>query len=340
MAGSPFWWAWASALAACAAPAPAPAEPELAAPRGYLCHRGTPAVDGRLDDPAWAAAPWTEDFVDIEGDRRPAPRFRTRAKLLWDDEFLFVGAWLAEPHVWATLTEHDAVIFHDDDFEIFLDPDGDTHHYFEIEINALAAEWDLRLVKPYLDGGPALNEWEIPGLRKAVWIDGTLNDPAGVDRGWSVELAIPWTALAEFAGRPVPPSDGDAWRLNFSRVEWRHEVAGGRYRKLPDTPEDNWVWSPQGVIDMHRPERWGYLQFTRAAPGAAELVPDPSWPARVELVRIYEAQRAFRQVHGRAARTLVELGVRSAAVLTPLEDGWMASLDGVSIRHDRRIWTR
>ena len=75
--------------------------------------------------------------------------------MLWDDDFFYIAAALEEPHVWATLTEHDSVIFQDPDFEVFLDPDGDNHSYYEIEINALGTVWDLRLVKPYRDGGPA-----------------------------------------------------------------------------------------------------------------------------------------------------------------------------------------
>ena len=72
--------------------------------------------------------------------------------MLWDDTYLYVGALLEEPHVWATLTQHDSVIFHDNDFEVFIDPDGDNHEYCEIEINALNTEWDLFLNKPYRDG--------------------------------------------------------------------------------------------------------------------------------------------------------------------------------------------
>ena len=189
--------------------------------------------------------------------------------MLWDDTYLYVGALLEEPHVWGTLTQHDSVIFQDNDFEIFIDPDGDNHEYYEIEINALNTEWDLFLKKPYRDGGPAINEWEIPGLKTAVHVSGTLNDPSDSDTSWSVEFAIPWKSLAEHAHRPAPPKDGDQWRINFSRVEWRHEIAGGKYRKIPKTPEDNWVWSPQGVVDMHRPERWGYLQFSTAKSGQA-----------------------------------------------------------------------
>src|SRR5690348_2715078 len=80
-------------------------------PRHYLCYRaaGPVRVDGKLDEPAWRAVPWTADFVDIEGDRRPRPRFRTRAKMLWDDRYFYIGAELEEPHVWGTLTRHDSV---------------------------------------------------------------------------------------------------------------------------------------------------------------------------------------------------------------------------------------
>ena len=102
--------------------------------------------------------------MDIEGDRRPEPRFRTRMKMLWDDQALYIAAELEEPHVWATLTEHDSVIFHDNDFEVFLDPDGDSHLYAELELNALNTTWDLLLPKPYKDGGKAVDAWEIAGL--------------------------------------------------------------------------------------------------------------------------------------------------------------------------------
>ena len=234
-------------------------------PQQYVCRKtNTPVViDGRLDDAAWNRAAWTSDFVDIEGDRKPRPRFRTRAKMLWDDTYFYVAAEIEEPHVWATLTKHDSVIFHDNDFEVFIDPNGDTLEYYEFEINALNTGWDLFLPKPYRFGGKARNEWEIPGLRTAVHVDGTLNDPSDQDRGWSVELAFPWKALAEFAHKPAPPRPGDEWRVNFSRVEWRHEVSAGKYRKVPDTKEDNWVWSPQGVVNMHIPEHWGVVRFVR-----------------------------------------------------------------------------
>ena len=233
-------------------------------PRHYLCHRTAtpPAIDGKLEDAAWAAAPWTDPFEDIEADVKPKPRFETRAKLLWDDEYLYIAANLVEPQVWGTLQKHDDIVFHDNDFELFIDPDGDTREYYEIEINALNTIFDLFMVRTYIEGGPALHGWDMKGMKHAVFVHGTLNDPTDSDEGWSVEFALPWEWLKEAAHRPSPPQVGDQWRINFSRVEWQVEVVDGQYRKLPGKREGNWVWSPQGVINMHKPEYWGFVEFT------------------------------------------------------------------------------
>jgi hypothetical protein len=233
-------------------------------PGGYVCRHTTAPikVDGLLDEIAWANTPWTDDFVDILGDARPKPRFRTRARLLWDEDYLYVAAELEEPHVWATLTNHDAVIFNDPDFEMFIDPRGETQPYYEFEMNALITTWDLRLNKPYLDGGKPDDAWEIPGAKSAAHVNGTLNNPADTDQGWTVEIAFPWKALTGEARHAGPPAEGEQWRISFSRVEWQIATTNGAYVKVPKTPEDNWVWSPQGVVDMHRPEMWGIVQFT------------------------------------------------------------------------------
>jgi hypothetical protein len=252
--------------------------------------------------------------VDIEGDKQPKPPLRTRVKMLWNDEALFIAAELEEPHVWATLTEHDSVIFHDNDFEVFLDPDGDNHLYGELELNAKNTTWDLLLTKPYKDGGTAVNAWEITGLKTAVKVNGTINDPRDKDIGWTVEIRWPWTGLKELARVAVPPKDGDQWRINFSRVEWDTEVVDGRYQKIKDRAEHNWVWSQQGVIDMHRPERWGYLQFSTAKPGKAEFRPDRDWDVRDLLHRGYYAQRLYHKANGRYAAALSDLELKDKAL--------------------------
>src|SRR5687768_18445575 len=72
-----------------------------------------PHVDGNIAEAAWQAAPWTELFVDIEGAKKPAPTYNTRVKMLWSDSALFIAAYLEEPHVWATLTKRDAIVYYD-----------------------------------------------------------------------------------------------------------------------------------------------------------------------------------------------------------------------------------
>lgn len=225
----------------------------LGAPLSYQCLRAQAPiqVDGNITDPAWRNAPWTSDFIDIEGDSKPRPKYRTRVKMLWDDRYLYIAAELEEPDVKATLTQRDSVIFKDNDFEVFLKPLPATKSYYEFEINALNTGWDLFLPKPYNEGGQADNSWDIEGLKTAIGVQGTLNNPRDKDQGWTVEMAIPLTAFASRQQVPLP-RDGMTWRINFSRVQW---TAGKKN-------EDNWVWSPQGVVNMHVPQRWGFLHFS------------------------------------------------------------------------------
>lgn len=299
-------------------------------PRGYLCVRAAAPirVDGIPDDPAWRHAAWTQDFADIEGASKPVPRFRTRAKMLWDDQYFYIAAELFEPHVWGTIRERDAVIFQDPDFEVFIDPDGDSHQYYEFEMNALNTVWDLRLVKAYKDGGPALNEWNIAGLKTAVHVNGTLNQPGDIDQSWTLEIAMPWSALKEFSRQACPPRNRDRWRINFSRVEWQITTAGG-YRKVPNTPENNWVWSPTGIVDMHRPEKWGLVEFTTATNARYAVRPGPIEAARDLLQEIYYAQRKFQEKEKRFTARLEELGLKKFRQPVKIEltpDGWLASV--------------
>ncbi|MCZ7554770.1 MAG: carbohydrate-binding family 9-like protein [Bacteroidia bacterium] len=317
-------------------------------PHTYCCLKasGKITVDGKMDEAAWGTAPWTEDFVDIQGEGKAKPRFRTRVKMLWDDSYFYFFAEMDEPHVWGTLTERDAVIFHDNDFEIFINPSGKNHYYYEFEMNALNTVWDLFLPKPYRDGGPADNSWDIKGLLSAVHVQGTLNDPSDTDRGWTAEVAIPWSAFDRH-GEKKPSFAGKTWRVNFSRVQWRHDVKGGRYEKVPGSSEDNWVWSPQGVVDMHRPEKWGWVRFVNSTKDCADFTADKQYPYIMSLHRIYWAQKDFLKKHKRWAKSFVELGMISDSlridewvpVLTPTHNGWKAEYSVLADeRMDSKTW--
>ena len=283
-------------------------------------------------------AHWTEYHVDIEGQMQPVkPRFNTRIKKLWDDRYFYVGTRLDEPHVWGTVAERNAVIFNDNDFEVFIDPDGDSHSYYEFEMNTLNTMWNLFMDKPYKHGGKVFIR-EMPGQKSGVYVMGTLNDPSDTDEYWMMEIAFPWKAMAEPAHCACPPEDGDRWRVNFSRVEWSHKVVEGKYVRVPskkgrtdDLHEDNWIWSPQSVVNMHRPETWDYVQFsTQPAGSPVKFHADPTAKLRYLLHKILYAQEGYHLKHKFYAGTLKELGfyesiykkVMKISVLQTAGDTW------------------
>ncbi|WP_339337563.1 carbohydrate-binding family 9-like protein [Croceitalea sp. MTPC9] len=222
-------------------------------------------IDGEDNEKTWQEAKWTSKFIDIEG--KKVPKFGTRIKMAWSPDYFYVFAEMEEPHVWGNLKQRDTVIFYNNDFEVFIDPDGDTHNYYELEINALNTFWDLFLTKPYRNGGKVLDSWDIQGLKSAVRINGTINNALDKDMGWSLEIAIPWKVLVEASNNSRVP-ENEFWRINFSRVNWDYDLIDGKYFRKKDVndkylPEYNWVWSPQEVVNMHEPERWGYVYFSK-----------------------------------------------------------------------------
>ncbi len=293
-------------------------------PRNYVCYRASAPVnmDGLLNEADWKYAPWSDDFGDIKGSLKPVPVFRTRVKMLWDSNFLYIAAELEEPHVWATLTERESVIFYDNDFEVFIDPDGDTHHYVEYEMNALNTQWDLMLLKPYRDDtihNVAIDNWNYNGIKSAVHVNGTINNPEDTDIGWTLEIAIPLDALTELSSTGKIPGKGEQYRINFSRVEWTMDVVDGKYKKrthsvdgkLKPLPENNWVWSPQGVIAMHQPETWGFLQFSgkTAGKGVDAYVPDTDNDVKWALRLLYYKESAYFNKHRAYTADLKLLGL-------------------------------
>ena len=257
-------------------------------PARYVCRRvrGPVRIDGRLDEPDWLAAETSAAFVDIVTGE-PA-WFDTRVALLWDDDCLYFGFRAEEPNVTATLTERDSKIWFDNDLEIFIaGPDA----YYEFAINAgntvyevfwiwkdalgagrpySPADWDperRRVMTLAGVGGHrhprgerwGFLDWDLPGLRHAVHVDGTLNDPSDTDRGWTAEIAIPWPGLAPLAaGRPLPPREGDVWRIDCSRFQ------SVRPDGTPFPPGNGagWTWNRHGHYDSHIPEVFPYVRFS------------------------------------------------------------------------------
>lgn len=338
-------------------------------PPEYICYRAKDAIkiDGILDEVSWEEAEWTADFQDIEGDSKPKPLYRTRVKMLWDEQYFYFAAELEEPHIWATIQERDAVMFQNDDFEIFLDPDGDGILYLEYEMNANNAVWDLLMLTPYRarTGLPHyVQSWDIRGLQSAVKIKGTLNDPADLDTSWVIEMAMPWEDLVEVKRGGKVPEDREQWRVNFSRVDWWMEIDNGKYQKqkdaqsgkIPNGPQENWVWSPTGKVDIHLPELWGYVQFSKNKVGssAVSFDSDELYQVRIKLMDWYFAQYEFFKNHQQFSLSLNDLVQEQSELnlseikpqLVPVPNGFIFeithphdSTKKLCLNHEGRFWT-
>ena len=277
-------------------------------PKTYVAVKTTSpiVIDGDESDASWSKADWTDLFEDIANNEKP--KYGTKVKMLWDETNFYILAKIDEPHVWANLKQRDTIIFYNNDFEVFIDPDSDTFNYYELEINALNTAWDLFLSKPYRENdNVVLNDWNIPGLKSAVKIKGTLNNPNDIDEGWVLEMAIPWASYkTSYYDKNVPADK--FWRVNFSRVNWQHAITNGSYERKKDAngkflPEYNWVWSPMGVINMHEPEKWGYVYFSSKEGKDSFTIPQEE-KVRWELYNLYRAQKEYYQKYKTWAKSL------------------------------------
>lgn len=327
-------------------------------PEKYVAYKAEEAinVDGELSEMEWGHIEWTKEFEDLQGYKGPEPLFPTRVKMQWDDNYFYFAAELIEPHIWATLKNHDDIILNDNDFEIFIDPDGDTHNYCEIEMNAFTTIWDLMLTRPYRDKARVIDAWHIYGIKKAVKIYGTLNDPSDTDDKWTLEIAIPWKVLEELSSHPGAPVNGEQWRVNFLRVNHQVDFSDGQYKRKidPETgkpfPCYNWIWVPSGK-GCHAPEVWGFVQFSDKRPGSDTFMDDKNEEVKWALRQVYYRQRAFMEEYGKYAPKGTQLklsdvsleGITFDPEISLMNGRWEAKQKAFNdktayIRWDGKVW--
>jgi hypothetical protein len=247
----------------------------------------TVLVNGDLEKPVWKEAEKTSRFVDLVNGE-PA-FFNTRAAVLWDEHALYIGFWLEEPAIRASFTERDSLIWFDNDVEVFFDGED---CYYEFEINAYGTVYEVffvyqdalkrgsrfdipqfdlynlnvdvlsgfqdssRFKKHHRGRRWAFMDWDFPGLKSAVKIDGKINDPATIDKGWTVELAFPWEGFRVLKpDKTWPPKEGDSLRCQLFRFE------ALRYHGKTVSESVGWALNKHGCYDSHIPENFAYLHF-------------------------------------------------------------------------------
>ena len=246
--------------------------------RWYLCYRTQVPIkiDGKMDDAAWQQVPWSHEFGDIRTGQITC--VGTRAKLLWNDDYLYVAYDLEDPHVWGTVYPRDTWMFcygiSASFVKLYLDPDGDGRNFSEMHLNPANSFWDMFFIHtsddhPWLplclnyeyskgrfnqDNNPyARLDWNCEGIKTAVYVRGTLNNSNDLDQGWSAEMAIPWKSLTKLTGKgqSCPPHRGDAWAIHLGRRYLSMEGSNTRYMTWPKTNHGS----------CHEWTTWGRLIF-------------------------------------------------------------------------------
>ncbi|MGL5722586.1 MAG: carbohydrate-binding family 9-like protein [Brevinema sp.] len=259
----------------------------------YICKKTTEKInfDGKLEDNVWKNIEKSPRFIDVIGGT-PA-LYDTKAALTWDDQYLYVGMWCEEPFPEATLTQRDDYLWFENDYEIFIDG-GDTYYELQVSaINNIyevfyiwqdayqknptfrqAPEFDVFKNNARVFGGNhdrtneyfwkgshprgnrwAFLNWDMPGLKTSVYVDGKVNDPSTVSKEVRILFAFPWAGMKWLQnGKISPPKEGDVWRIFI-----------GRYQKLKMNGREEsvgWAWDKIGTNDNHYPEKFTQIKFS------------------------------------------------------------------------------
>jgi len=200
-------------------------------------------VDGRLDEAAWRGAAVVEFVFPWE---QAGAKQKTTARVLWDDTYLYAGYACDDADVVAHFDKRDDPTYRDDAVELFINPKPTQDFYYGLEMNARGTLYDYFYAFPQL----LLKRVDFSGVLLATHVDGTLNQTGDKDRGWSLEVAIPWKNFEEL-GAVAAPKAGSVWTANLNRWDGVEPA-----RRLS-------LWSDPGMTrpSPHQPKRFGQLIF-------------------------------------------------------------------------------
>jgi hypothetical protein len=221
--------------------------------RAVTGEAGKLTLDGRLDEALWKELP----AMRLKP-LRSAPALDTWARAYYTEDALVIGAYLADSHIWGTLTARDADTWTEEVLEVFIDTNGDGKDYLELQVTPANVIFDARFEQRLGRGQGTRQEqidraraWNMEGLQTAVALDGSLNDEAQVDKNWTVEIVIPFSTMP---GAGARPKVGDTWSFNLYRFDVPQPKRSFAY-----------AWSTEPDGDFHQIDKFGRLVFADEA---------------------------------------------------------------------------
>jgi hypothetical protein len=161
-------------------------------------------IDGVLDEPVWMTAPAISDFIQTVPDEGAPVTERTEVRFLYDDDNIYVGAWLwDEGEVLTRLARRDANVPDADFFVVLFDSYHDHRTAYRFATSPSGMKRDEIVTGGYGQGGGGFGDtswdpiWEI---RTSI-----------TDEGWFVEMRIPFSQLR------YRSDDVQTWGLQVER---------------------------------------------------------------------------------------------------------------------------
>ncbi|HEV3142760.1 MAG TPA: carbohydrate-binding family 9-like protein [Gemmataceae bacterium] len=249
------------------------------------------SIDGKADEEAWKHAQVIDHFYLpwLQDKNRPA-KTATKAKLLWDREYLYFFADMEDTDLYADVTEHNGQTWDNDCFELFFKPAEDKPGYYEFQVNAAGTVFDCFFPRRGAGGARRFKNDTEFHVEAKVKLDGTLNNWTDKDKGWAVEGRIPWKDFYRTGGRPAV---GEKWKFALCRYDYSIDFEGPELSTCAPLKS-------QPFPDFHHFEDYATLKFvgpnkaTSRPHGIEKLVPlttstvvgspDPPPPYRVERV--------------------------------------------------------
>lgn len=158
-------------------------------------------IDGKLDEPAWSMAEFSDTFYQREPFEGTEPSEKTEVRVLYDSKYVYFGirAYDSEPHlINARDLNRDSGFGNDDKIDILIDTYNDGRNAFLFTVNPLGTQRDELVTD---DGRNSNASWD------ALWFSEGNRDA----EGYTVEIAIPLTTLRYTEGI-------GSWGLNIART--------------------------------------------------------------------------------------------------------------------------
>ena len=216
------------------------------------CHwtHTPPVIDGLADDPGWNSAPLITNFRTpwLPTADASTPTINTQAKLLWDNEYLYVWAKLEDKDFQAYITERDAQTWLDDCFEVFLKPTEQHPGYYEFHVTPANTQMDLYIPERHRRAYAIYKSEHDFEFQSAVYLDGSIEPRTDVDTAWQVEFKIAWKDFWRTGGRPV---QDEIWSYSLCRYDYDQSLNKPNLTTI----------SPLSEPSFHRHEEFAKLRF-------------------------------------------------------------------------------